>query len=62
VLQQMRSSIDNTLATAALLARPAPLNRIDMDIDTLVEVCIQDLGKPIRRVCASSATRPPARP
>lgn len=45
VLQQVRSSIDNTLATASLLANPGPLNRIDMDIDTFVQVCIQDLGE-----------------
>lgn len=45
VLQQVRSSIDNTLAAAALLAGPGPLNRIDMDIDTFVQVCIQDLGE-----------------
>lgn len=45
VLQQVRSSIDNTLAAASLLANPGPLNRIDMDIDTFVQVCIQDLGE-----------------
>lgn len=45
VLQQVRSSIDNTLATASLLAGPGKLNRIDMDIDTFIQVCIQDLGE-----------------
>jgi len=45
VLQQVRSSIDNTLAAASLLAGPGTINRIDMDIDTFVQVCIQDLGE-----------------
>jgi len=45
VLQQVRSSIDNTLATASMLAGPGRLNRIDMDIDTFVQVCIQDLAE-----------------
>lgn len=60
VLQQVRSSIDNTLAAASLLAGPGTLNRIDMDIDTFVQVCIQDLGETDQvrvRVDRQTATR-----
>jgi len=60
VLQQVRSSIDNTLATASMLAGPGRLNRIDMDIDTFVQVCIQDLAEadqPRVRVDRQTSTR-----
>ena len=60
VLQQVRSSIDNTLAAAALLAGPGKPNRIDMDIDTFVQMCIQDLGETDQarvRVDRQTATR-----
>lgn len=43
VLGQVLSSIDNTLAVAALLARPEPIQRDDTDIDTLVAVALADM-------------------
>jgi signal transduction histidine kinase len=43
VMSQVLSSIDNTLAVAALLARPAPIALQDTDIDTLVAVVVADI-------------------
>ncbi len=43
VLGQVLSGIDNTLAVAALLARPEPIQRDDMDVDTLVAVALADM-------------------
>ncbi|RTL28956.1 MAG: GAF domain-containing protein [Burkholderiales bacterium] len=45
VMGQVLSSIDNTLAVAALLARPAPAERTDADIDTLINVTLADLAE-----------------
>lgn len=44
VLSQVQASIDNTLAVAALLAKPSAVERADTDIDTLVGVSIADLA------------------
>ncbi len=43
VMAQVLASIDNTLAVASLLARPDPIDQIDTDIDTMIEVAITDL-------------------
>ncbi|WP_374564824.1 ATP-binding protein [Ideonella sp.] len=43
VLGQVLGSIDNTLAVAALLARPEPILRTDTDVDTLIAVSIADM-------------------
>jgi PAS domain S-box-containing protein len=43
VMSQVMASIDNTLAVAALLARADPIDREDIDIDTLVAVAIGDM-------------------
>jgi PAS domain S-box-containing protein len=43
VLSQVLGSIDNTLAVAALLARPDPIERDDTDIDALIRVAIADM-------------------
>jgi PAS domain S-box-containing protein len=43
VLGQVMARIDNTLAVAALLARPGPIEREDADIATLVAVAIADM-------------------
>jgi signal transduction histidine kinase len=43
VLSQVLSSIDNTLAVAALLARPGPIALEDTDIETLVAVVAGDI-------------------
>lgn len=45
VMGQVLASIDNTLAVAALLARPSLAERVDADIDTLVDVSIADLAE-----------------
>lgn len=44
VLGQVTSSIDNTLAVAALLAHPDPIRLEDTDIDTTLAVVIADLA------------------
>ena len=44
VLGQVMARIDNTLAVAALLARPGPIEREDTDIATLVAVAITDMS------------------
>jgi PAS domain S-box-containing protein len=44
VLGQVMARIDNTLAVAALLARPGPIEREDTDIGTLVAVAITDMS------------------
>ena len=57
VLQQVQASIDNTLITASLMVSSAPISRIDMDIDTFVEVCINDLDAADRpRICLDRQT------
>lgn len=43
VLGQVMARIDNTLAVAALLARPGPIEREEADIDTLVGVAVADM-------------------
>lgn len=43
VLSQVMGSIDNTLAVASLLARPDPIERVDTDVDMLLDVTIADL-------------------
>ncbi len=43
VMAQVLASIDNTLAVAALLARPGPIQYADTDIDTLIAVSVNDL-------------------
>lgn len=43
VMAQVLASIDNTLAVASLLARPHPIERVDTDIDTMIQVAITDL-------------------
>jgi PAS domain S-box-containing protein len=43
VMAQVLASIDNTLAVASLLARPDPIDQIDTDIDTMIQVAITDL-------------------
>lgn len=49
VLGNVMARIDNTLAVAALLARPGPIEREDTDIDTLVAVSIADMSAADRR-------------
>lgn len=43
VVGQVMARIDNTLAVAALLARPGPVEREETDIDTLVAVAVADM-------------------
>lgn len=43
VMTQVMASIDNTLAVAALLARPEPIQREDTDIDMLLGVAVADM-------------------
>jgi signal transduction histidine kinase len=43
VMAQVLASIDNTLAVASLLARPDPIQCVDFDIDTMIEVAVGDL-------------------
>jgi PAS domain S-box-containing protein len=43
VVGQVLARIDNTLAVAALLARPGPVEREETDIDTLVAVAVADM-------------------
>jgi len=43
VMGEVLSSIDNTLAVAALLARPDPIHRDDVDVETLIAVVIADM-------------------
>jgi PAS domain S-box-containing protein len=43
VLGQVMARLDNTLAVAAQLARPGPVEREDTDIDTLLAVAIADM-------------------
>lgn len=60
VLGQVLANIDNTLAVAALLARPRPLTIGDVDIDTLIAVAIADMPTALRgriRIHRTSATR-----
>jgi signal transduction histidine kinase len=49
VLAQVLASIDNTLAVAALLARPDPIARADTDIDALLSVVMADISVPQRQ-------------
>ena len=48
VLSQVTGSLDNTLAVATQLARPGPVQREDIDIDTLVAVSVGDLPAELR--------------
>jgi len=48
VMAQVLASIDNTLAVASLLARPDPIDQIDTDIDTMLQVAITDLPASLR--------------
>lgn len=60
VLGQVQSSIDNTLAVAALLARPGPIQKTDTDIDALIAVAIGDMPESERarvHVIRATATR-----
>jgi signal transduction histidine kinase len=60
VLGRVLSSIDNTLAVAALLASPDRLHRADADIDLLVATAIEDLpaaSRPRVRVLRDTRTR-----
>lgn len=43
VMGQVLASIDNTLAVAALLARSAPIEPEDTDVDTLIAVTVADM-------------------
>jgi len=43
VIGTVLASIDNTLAVAALLARPEPIQRVDTDIDTMLQVAVMDI-------------------
>lgn len=43
VMGQVLDSIDNTLAVAALLARPAPIQRELTEVDTLIAIAIADM-------------------
>lgn len=43
VLGQVMARIDNTLAVAALLARPGPVEHEETDVDTLVAVAVADM-------------------
>ncbi len=44
VLQQVRGSIDNTLAVTALLAGGAAIQRADTDVDLMLQMAIGDLA------------------
>ncbi len=60
VLAQVLTGIDNTLAVASLLARPAPIQCTDTDVDTLIAVTIGDMPELERRrirVQRDTATR-----
>ena len=60
VLGQVMARIDNTLAVAALLARPGPIDREDADIDTLVAVAGADMPateRPRVRVVRETSAR-----
>jgi PAS domain S-box-containing protein len=60
VLSQVLTGIDNTLAVAALLARPEPIQREDTDIDMLLAVVIADMPESERcriKVYRDAATR-----
>ena len=46
VMGQVMGSIDNTLAVASLLARPAPIQRELTEVDTLLAIAIADM--PVR--------------
>ncbi len=43
VLSQVQANIDNTLASASLVAGATPVERSDTDIDTLIKVSIGDI-------------------
>jgi PAS domain S-box-containing protein len=48
VVGQVLAGIDNTLAVAALLARPEAIQRQDTDVDTLLAVAVADMPAPER--------------
>jgi signal transduction histidine kinase len=60
VVGQVLARIDNTLAVAALLARPGPVEREEADIDTVVAVAVADMPageRPRIRVQRETSTR-----
>jgi signal transduction histidine kinase len=60
VLMRVMSSVDNTLADAALLGRERPLSMADGDIDTVVQLAVADMDPAERsrvRVVRDTATR-----
>lgn len=60
VMGQVLTGIDNTLAVAALLARPEPILRDDTDVDTLIAVTVADMSENKRgriRVQRDTSTR-----
>jgi len=60
VIGEVMAGVDNTLAVAALVARPAPLGLTDCDVDTLLEVAITDMPAAERsriHIDRASATR-----
>jgi signal transduction histidine kinase len=60
VLGEVLSSIDNTLAVAALLARPEAIERMDTDLDMLINLVLAELPaaeRPRVRVQRDTRTR-----
>ncbi|MFT3859153.1 MAG: PAS domain-containing protein [Aquabacterium sp.] len=58
VLTQVMAGLDNTLAAATLLARSAPIEMEDTDIDTLIAVAIADMAQADRtRIIVQRVTR-----
>lgn len=58
VLTQVMAGLDNTLAAATLLARSAPIEMEDTDIDTLIAVAIADMAQSEReRIVVQRVTR-----
>jgi PAS domain S-box-containing protein len=60
VLGEVLTGIDNTLAVAALLARPEPIQQADTDIDMLLAVVTADMPESERgriKVCRDTTTR-----
>lgn len=57
VIGEVTAGVDNTLAVAALLARPDPIGRTDCDVDTLIDVAIADMPAAERpRISVERAT------
>lgn len=60
VLMQVSASLDNALADAVLLDSPEPMDRQEVDIDTLIELVLVDISPGDRgrvRVAPSAAAR-----